>query len=76
MSNVQRPFVKDSIPGSCITTEANDGLLVICLQMVRLLLGQSLACHRVAWPLRLAPILPGLVYSTLPGRYCAGGRAS
>lgn len=27
---------------------------------------------RVAWLLRLAPILPGLVYSRLPGRYCAG----
>lgn len=27
---------------------------------------------RVAWLVRLAPVQPGHVYCTLPGRYCAG----
>lgn len=69
--------MKDSIPGCCITAIANAGLveaywIIICEEFGCSRSVSSLG--RVAWLLRLAPVLPGLVYvyCRLPGRYCAG----
>lgn len=67
--------MEDSIPGYCITATANAGLVKIYWIVTCEKFGCSRpvsSLGRVAWLLRLAPVLPGLVYCRLPGRYCAG----